>query len=183
MDETGFGVYECGECDNVILCRRGDAEVECCGETPERMRDIDTGIEEPSQKGLLKEVFGLTETGMEICLCVMEEGEATVSDIADSIDVDRSAVSRYVNNLVEIGMLEKNTRNLEKGGYVHIYSHEPPEEVKDNLTMGFYKWTALGVERIEELNAEKMQAMADRDEPESVGEKLRKKIFHDTKDE
>ncbi|MFB6283358.1 MAG: helix-turn-helix domain-containing protein [Halobacteria archaeon] len=182
MDETEFSIYECKKCDNVILSNNDAAEMKCCGGKPRNVREIDAEIEKPSQKGLLKEVFDLTETGMEICLCVMEEGESTVSDISESIDVDRSAVSRYVNNLVDIGMLKKDVRNLEKGGYVHIYSHEPPEKVKKNLTMGFYKWTALGVKRINELNAQKMEAMADKDESMSVGEKLRNKIFYDKDD-
>jgi len=179
MDDTEFGIYECKKCDNIVLSKNQAADMECCGGDLDKVRDVDVGIEEPSQKGILKEVFGLTETGMEICLCVLEAGEATVSDISDAIDVDRSAVSRYVNNLVDIGMLKKDVRNLEKGGYVHIYSHEPPEEVKKNLTMGFYRWTALGVERVNELNAQKMQAMAERDETKSVGERLRNKIFYD----
>ena len=167
MVKTDLEVYRCRSCDNVVLASASADDMTCCGGTLERV-DVDVGIQEPESKRVLREVFGLTDTGIEICLCVMEENEATVSDIADALDLDRSAVSRYVNDLVDVGLLEKHTRNLKDGGYVHVYTHNPPEEVEEKLTLGFYRWTAEAVHLVDEINREKMAAMADSEEVENA---------------
>lgn len=176
MTKTDLQVYRCRACDNVALASAAADQMTCCGGTLEEVA-VDTEIQEPETDRVLREVFGLTDTGMEICLCVMEQEEATVSDIADDVDLDRSAVSRYVNDLVDIGLLEKATRNLKDGGYVHVYRHNPPEEVEEHLTMGFYAWTAEAVKLIDALNSDKMAAMADAEgvEPENA-------VFHTEED-
>jgi predicted transcriptional regulator len=109
-------------------------------------------------------MFGLGETSLEVCFCVIDSKGATVSEVAEEMGLDRSAVSRHVNRLVETGVLTREERNLRQGGVVHVYEHEDPEVVKERLKLGSYLWVAEAVELIAELNDEKAEAMGDEDE-------------------
>ena len=155
-----FGIYECRSCDNYVLSTATESEMTCCGGTLERVDDEGASVEKPETKPLFRQVFGMTETEMDICLCVIDEGEATANDISEALGVERSVVSRYANHLVKVGFLHKSERNLREGGRVHVYTHASPEEVTRSLTLGFYRWAAEATELIEEFEREKMEQMA-----------------------
>ena len=166
MTEPTFAVYECRTCDNYVLSTAGDSEMTCCGGPLDRVDADDEGAStrEPETKPLFKQVFGMTETEMDICLCVMDEGEATANDISDALGVERSVVSRYANHLVKVGFLHKSERNLREGGRVHVYSHATAEEVTRSLTLGFYGWATDATQLIDAFGREKMEQMAEADE-------------------
>lgn len=155
-----FAIYECVSCDNYILATAAESEMTCCGARPRRIENEGAQIEQPDTKSLFRQVFGMTETEMNICLCVIDEGEATANDISEALDIERSVVSRYANHLVKVGFLHKNERNLREGGRVHVYTHAEPEEVKRSLTLGFYRWAVLATEVIGEFEREKIKHMA-----------------------
>jgi len=159
-----FVVYECRSCDNYVLSTAGESEMTCCGGTLDKVGEKEGAtVEEPETRTLFKQVFDMTETEMDICLCVMDEGEATANDISDALGVERSVVSRYANHLVEVGFLHKSERNLREGGRVHIYTHASPEEVTRSLTLGFYRWAADATKLIDEFERKKMEQMAEAD--------------------
>jgi len=167
MGETELAVYRCRMCDNHVLSTAADSEMACCGGPLEEVDDEGASIRSPETKPLFKQVFGMTETEMDICLCVMDEGEATANDISDALGVERSVVSRYANHLVEVGFLHKSERNLREGGRVHVYSHATPEEVTRSLTLGFYRWAAEATRLIDELGRQKMEQMAESETEEA----------------
>lgn len=158
-----FTIYECVSCDNYLLSTAGESEMTCCGSEPKLVKNEGAEIEEPETKTLFRQVFGMTETEMNICLCVIDEGEATANDISEALDVERSVVSRYANHLVKVGFLHKSERNLREGGRVHVYTHADPEEVTRSLTLGFYRWAVRATELIDEFEREKMEHMASED--------------------
>lgn len=166
---TEFAVYECRTCDNYVLSTTGGSEMTCCGGPLDRVGDEGASVESPETKSLFKQVFGMTETEMDICLCVMDEGEATANEISDVLGVERSVVSRYSNHLVEVGFLHKTERNLREGGRVHVYTHATPEEVTRSLTLGFYRWAADATRLIDEFERKKMEQMADGEGDEERG--------------
>lgn len=152
-------VYECRECGNVSF---GDASSTCCGG---RMAAVEaTPVERPELPALLRNVFGISETGLNVCLCLMEENEATAADVAEHLGMDRSTVGRQLNHLSDIGLLDKRQRLLESGGYVHVYSPVPVEEVRKRLTVGLYAWMDEALELVENVNDEKVRAMARADD-------------------
>jgi len=167
-----LAIYECKSCDNYILSTASEAEITCCGSEPRRVEEEGASVELPEEKTFFRQVFGMTETEMSICLCVIEEGESTASDISDALGVERSVVSRYANHLVELGFLHKSERNLRSGGRVHVYEHATPEEVTRSLTLGFYRWAAEGTKLIDDFERKKMEQMAavegDADVDESI---------------
>jgi predicted transcriptional regulator len=158
-------VYRCESCDELMMVSGEASEKSCCGDGLEMVKrgDMDTTINDPEAEGVLRDMFGLGETSLNICFCVIENEGATVSEVADEMGIDRSAVSRHMKRLVETGILRREERNLKQGGVVHIYAHEDPEDVKERLAVGAFLWTADVIELINELNDEKMEAMMDED--------------------
>ena len=172
-------VYRCEGCDELVMVSNDANKKSCCGEGLERVRkgNIETMVNEPEADGVLRDMFGLGETSLNVCFCVIEKEGATVSEVADEMGIDRSAVSRHMNRLVDTGILRREERNLKQGGVVHVYAHEDPEVVKERLAVGAFLWTAEVIELINELNDEKMEAMMEEDA--DIVEVLGGKIWQD----
>lgn len=172
-------VYRCEGCDGLMMVSEESAGKSCCGDGMVRVsqNSIETEINNPEADGVLRDMFGLGETSLNVCFCVIENEGATVSEVADEMGIDRSAVSRHMKRLVETGILRREERNLKQGGVVHIYAHEDPEVVKERLAVGAFLWTAEVIKLINELNDEKMEAMMD--EEADVVEVLGGRIWQD----
>lgn len=172
-------VYRCGSCDRLVMMSEEVSGSECCGNGLERVEEgaVETTVKNPEADDVLRDIFGLGETTLNICFCVIDQEGATVTEVAEEMDMDRSAVSRHMNRLVEAGILIQNERNLKQGGVVHVYTHEDPEKVKRKLSLGAYFWTAKVIVLIDELNDKKMEAMMDSDV--DVAEALGGRIWKD----
>ncbi|PSQ46298.1 TrmB family transcriptional regulator [Halobacteriales archaeon SW_6_65_15] len=158
-DAGGGDAHECGECASVAF---GDPESACCGES---MTPVDSeSVVSPDLAMALRDVFGISETGLNVCLCLMEAGESTAGDVADQLGIDRSTVTRQLNHLTDVGVLDKRQRLLEGGGYVNVYSPVPVEEVRERLTAGLFAWTDEALDLVEHVNREKLDALARADD-------------------
>lgn len=147
-------VHECRECGAISF----DEAPSCCGASTEPVEA--EPVEHPDLAVVLREVFGISETGLKVCLCLMEEGESTAAEIAERLDIDRSTVGRQVNHLTDVGVLDKRQQLLKDGGYVHVYSPVPVDEVRRRLTVGLYAWVDEALDIVEHVNREKLDALA-----------------------
>lgn len=120
------------------------------------VRDL-PGVEPPTTETLLRTVFGMSTTELEVCLCAMESGEATAAGLAEELGVDRSLVSRHLNHLAELGVLEKGRRVLREGGHVNVYTPVDVEEVRRRLELGLSVWTRDAVRLIDDVGKEKVE--------------------------
>jgi predicted transcriptional regulator len=132
--------------------------------TPEPPHDA---ISEPTLEDLLKSVFDMSETELEVCLCVMEGGEITTQELADQIDYDRSVVTRHLNHLAELGVIKKHRRLLREGGRVHVYKPVPPEQVRQRLAEAFATWVHGATKQIAALQKKKVASIAASDDDPS----------------
>jgi predicted transcriptional regulator len=114
---------------------------------------IDT--EQPELTEVLLEAFGLPETGVEICLCVVGAGPLSAPEIGDELGYHRSTVTRYLHDLVEIGLLERSELNREGGGVVHVYHSINIERMRRETLLGFLVWAGEAAALIEEANLTK----------------------------
>jgi predicted transcriptional regulator len=158
-------VYECRACGNVGL---GDGEIRCCGAPMERVDTAAAAVSHPRLDDLLATVFDMSDTELELCLCVMEGGELTVSQLADQTDYDRSVVTRHLNHLTELGVLKKQRRLLERGGEVYVYTPVPPERIRRTFKRLFLTWVLHSSRLLDDLRREKVESIVDRhiDEPQ-----------------
>lgn len=151
-----YGIYECVSCDNVILVLGGDdPPMSCHGESMEPVRESRISVRPPDVRDVLLNAFGLPKAGIDICLCVIGEGPMPAGDVADRLGYDRSTVTRYLQRLVDIGLLDRAELNREGGGVVHVYHSIDLDRMRRDTLIGFYVWAGEAACRIEEANRKK----------------------------
>jgi predicted transcriptional regulator len=83
--------------------------VAACHDQPmERVQSIDISVKTADVKQVLFEAFRLAKAGLNICLCVIGEGPLSANEVADTLGYDRNTVTRYLNKLVEVGLLRRS---------------------------------------------------------------------------
>lgn len=151
-----YDVYECPDCDNVVLSIGRDEPPMSCHDKPmERVTDIQMSVNPPNVKQVLLEAFGLPKAGLDICLCVIGEGPLSANEVADALGYDRSTVTRYLNKLVELGLLRQSQLNREEGGVVNVYHSIDLERMRRDTLIGFYVWAGEAAALIEDANLTK----------------------------
>jgi predicted transcriptional regulator len=164
--EQDLAVYECGSCGEIRLAHR---ELSCCGES---MGTVDATVPSgpPEMEGIMRDVYGIGRTELDVCRTIMTDGESTIRELADRIDRDRTVVSRHVNHLVDLGLLEKESRVLSGGGRVNVYAPVPGDVARRQLKRGLYAWFIDAAAAVDRLSQEKIQAMAREQTAEATDE-------------
>ena len=98
--------------------------------------------QEMACEGLLECVYGLNRLDREVFTTLDETGEATVDEIADRVGRERSTAYRSVRRLVEAGVVVKEQRNYQNGGYYHVFRLADADEVADDFHRTLNDWYA-----------------------------------------
>jgi len=156
LTDREYAIYRCRDCHNVVLTMRDcDGGMTCHDETMERVTETKLDIRPPDIRQVLLDAFGLPKPGLDICLCVIGDGPLAPSELADRLEYDESTVRRYLNELVEFGLLEKSQLNRESGGFVNVYHSIALDEMREETLVGFYTWAGEAASLIEEANLTK----------------------------
>ena len=151
-----YGVYRCVDCENVVLTMRDpDGAMTCHGDEMEKVTDYSMEVRPPELRQVLLDAFGLPKAGLDICLCVIGEGPVSPATVADRLDYDESTIRTYLNELVNLGLLEKSQLNRESGGFVNVYHSIGLAEMREETLVGFYVWAGEAAALIEEANLTK----------------------------
>ncbi|VTT86355.1 Transcriptional regulator, TrmB family [Halorubrum sp. DM2] len=157
-DNDRYDIYECSDpdCDNVVLgIGRDNPPMSCHGQPMEPVREVDMTVKPPDVKQVLLQAFGLPKAGLDICLCVIGEGPLSANEVADQLGYDRSTVTRYLNRLVELGLLRRSELNREGGGVVNVFHSTDLERMRYETLIGFYVWAGEAASLIEDANLTK----------------------------
>jgi predicted transcriptional regulator len=157
-DSGRYAIYECtvSECENVVLgVGRDNPPMSCHDEPMERVTDLEMSVKPPDVRQVLLQAFGLPKAGLDICLCVIGEGPLSANEVAEELGYDRSTVTRYLNKLVELGLLRRSELNREGGGVVKVYHSVDLERMRRETLIGFYVWAGEAASLIEEANLTK----------------------------
>mgnify|MGYP006286731269 FL=1 len=153
---TRYDLFECPDCDNVVLVLgRDDPPVSCHDKPMERVTDVEMSVKPPDVRQVLLQAFGLPKAGLDICLCVIGEGPLSANEVAETLGYDRSTVTRYLNKLVELGLLRRSELNREAGGVVNVYHSVDLERMRRETLIGFYVWAGEAAALIEDANLTK----------------------------
>ena len=79
---------------------------------------------------LLSCLYNLKPIDMEVFIKVAKNQDATLTQIAELVHRDRSSTHRCLSKLVSTGLVNKQTKTLEGGGYYHVYSTIEPSKIK-----------------------------------------------------
>jgi predicted transcriptional regulator len=165
-----YDIYECPDCENIVLVvGRDDPPMSCHDQPMERVRDVEMSVKRPDVRQVLLEAFGLPKAGLDICLCVIGDGPLSANEVAEQLGYDRSTITRYLNKLVELGLLQRSELNREAGGVVNVYHSVDLEQMRRDTLFGFYVWAGEAASLIEDANLTKQDVLdenPDRELPE-----------------
>lgn len=112
-----------------------------------------TYLEERSREceDVLECIAGFGELEKKIYFQMARNDALTVDEIAEKVGRERSTVFRALKKLKENGFIEEDTKGLEGGSYVNIYSSIPPKEVSEDMRERIEEWTNLMNQMIDEF--------------------------------
>jgi predicted transcriptional regulator len=170
LRDRQYRIYQCNDCENVVLSLRDCGDGMTCHDEPmERVTDVDIDVQPPDIKQVLLDAFDLPKPGLDICLCVIGDGPMPPAEVAERLGYDESTVRRYLNRLVDIGLLKKSQLNREDGGFVNVYHSIDVTRMRTETLVGFYAWAGEAATLIEEANLTKEDYL-DEDYTESLSE-------------
>ena len=71
---------------------------------------------------LLSCLFNLKNIDLEILYIIAQKKQASLTEIAEAINRDRSSAHRCLSKLLSAGLLQRRTKAIKEGGYYHEYS-------------------------------------------------------------
>ncbi len=98
------------------------------------------GTIEPEFTHILSCVFGIQDHESRTYLVLRDHPGSTVSELAATLDRDRSNVNRSLSTLREKGLVERQRRLLDSGGYVYQYTATDLDETKRMLHDALDTW-------------------------------------------
>jgi predicted transcriptional regulator len=132
------------------------------------MESINVGaVKEPKQRVLLRHVFGISQTGLDICIYVMDQEEATPAEIARALDINRSTATRQLNQLRNLGVMDCREESLAEGGRIQIFSPVPMAEIRQRHRESLLSWATEAIDLINELDRKKLEAASTYERAES----------------
>jgi len=98
-------------------------------------------IPEPSAAVVVRTILGLRSQDLAAYDAVSSQPGASTKELAAELDRDRSNVNRSLTRLDEAGLVCRQRRLLEGGGYFYAYFAEPSETVAGRLREALDRWT------------------------------------------
>lgn len=156
LTKERVNVHECSVCGAVDV---GDGAT-CCSRQMDSIERVAV-FQEPELEQIASQVFGISSNEFAVCKALMAEGPTTIADLSEQFDYDRSTVSRHLDHLAELGIVDKERQEVPSGGRQYVYSTIPPEEAHRTFLYGLYAWTEEALELTDELSDQKIEAIAE----------------------
>ena len=109
-------------------------------------------VSEPAIEHVLECVFDIQPHEFRTYLTLVEMPGATVAELEAALDRDRSTVNRALLTLQDLGLVTRERRMLETGGYVYQYMAIPVEETRSLLHSALDRWAAIVHDRIDTMD-------------------------------
>jgi len=109
------------------------------------------GTTDPEFTHILSCVFGIQDHESRTYLVLRKQPGSTVEELADTLERDRSNVNRSLSTLREKGLVERERRLLDSGGYVYQYTAVELETTKTMLHDSLDEWVEAVHDSIEEF--------------------------------
>ena len=110
-------------------------------------------IDDPEFDRVLECVFGIHAHERRTYFALLEAPGATVTELAEDLDRDRSSVNRSLSTLDEKNLIERDRKILAEGGYVYQYYPTPIPEAKELMHAAVDRWAADVHEQIESFDS------------------------------
>lgn len=88
---------------------------------------------EATCRDIVKCMYKLSDFELVIYKKLVKQGPLKADDLAPVLKRDRSTVYRALQKLVASGLAYRDTKNIERGGYYHVYAAVEPSQLKARL--------------------------------------------------
>lgn len=106
----------------------------------------------PAFETVMSCVFGIEDHETRTYLALRDQPGSTIDELAEPLDRDRSTVNRAMTTLHERGLVRRDRRLLDGGGYVYQYTAVALPEVKELLHEALDAWTETVHDAIEDFD-------------------------------
>lgn len=97
---------------------------------------------DPGFETVMSCVFGIEPHETRTYLVLLERPGSTIGELEAPLERDRSTINRSLTTLSERGLVRRDRRLLDGGGYVYQYTAVALPEVKRMLHDALEAWTA-----------------------------------------
>ncbi|WP_456482583.1 helix-turn-helix domain-containing protein [Methanopyrus sp.] len=91
-------------------------------------------------RDVLRCVLGLRDVEVDAYFALLERGEATVQDLAEELDRDRTTVQKALKSLVYAGLVTRRKETRPRGGFVYVYEAVPFEDARKIVLRALDEW-------------------------------------------
>jgi predicted transcriptional regulator len=91
---------------------------------------------------LVQCAFSLADFEVEVYYQLSQAGPLRADELATKIKKDRSTVYRALQKLMTCGMVYRETKSIERGGYYHVYKAISKELLRERLEHCVNDWYA-----------------------------------------
>lgn len=106
---------------------------------------------------MAKCVLGLKELDISTYKKLLENGPMTAEQLGDLLERERSTAYRSLQNLISAGLVYRETRSIDIGGYYYEYVAIEPAKVKEMIRKTIDEWYKKMNALIENFDKELMR--------------------------
>jgi predicted transcriptional regulator len=103
---------------------------------------------------MAKCVLGLKELDISTYKKLLENGPMTAEQLGDLLERERSTAYRSLQNLISAGLVYRETRSIDIGGYYYEYVAIKPARVKEMIRKTVDEWYRKMGDLIENFDKE-----------------------------
>ncbi|MCL7413743.1 MAG: TrmB family transcriptional regulator [ANME-2 cluster archaeon] len=89
---------------------------------------------------IAKCVLGLKSLDLETYRLLVQEGAKTAEELGELLNRERSTAYRALQNLMTCGLVYRETKTIEGGGYYYIYNALDPCKLKEMVQGNIDTW-------------------------------------------
>lgn len=122
---------------------------------------------------MVKCVLGLKSLDIDAYKALLVHGPLTAEKLGEILSRERSTAYRSLQNLIACGIVYRETRSIESGGYYYEYVAIEPQEMKQMVKKNVDEWYNQMNELIEKMD-DKVSALVTRldDEESTTNDKV-----------
>lgn len=113
----------------------------------------------PSVETVLETVLGLREKELSTYEAIRAEPEVSMATLADRLDRDRSNINRSVIRLVEVGLVTRQRRISDTGGYYYVNYAAPTAVLRELVDDALDRWVAEARSAVADYQREATQEL------------------------
>lgn len=106
---------------------------------------------------IVKCVLGLKELDLITYKNLIKGGSATVEKLSELLGRERSTTYRSLQNLLSCGLVHRETRSIDSGGYFYEYIAQDPCEMKEMIKSNIDEWYVKMQEIVAGMDEEFME--------------------------